>query len=92
MRPRAASPQAMELDDFIQAYEAALAQGERIDLRAFLPEPGHPLFVSVLRELIRIDLEFRWDCGQPRPLEEYRGSFPELFHDLESLHAITFEE
>ena len=67
-------------------------RGERADLKAFLPEPGHPLYGSVLREVVRVDLELHWARGQPRPLEDYRSSFPELFSDRESLHAITFEE
>ena len=46
----------------------------------------------MLRELVRIELEYNWDRGQPQPLEHYRSSFPELFRDPESLHAITFEE
>ena len=82
----------MELDDFVRAYEAAWASVERADLRAFLPGPDHPLYVSVMREVVRVDLQFRWDRGQPRPLEDYRSWFPELFSDRESLHAITFED
>jgi serine/threonine protein kinase/tetratricopeptide (TPR) repeat protein len=92
MRPSQTGPQGMELDDFILAYEAAWARGEPVDLKSFLPEPAHALYGSVLRELVRVDLEYRWDRGQPRPLEDYRNSFPELFNDGESLHAITFEE
>ncbi len=84
--------QALDLDDFIRAYEVVCARGERVDLRAFLPEPGHPLYIAVLCEAVRIELESNWDRGRPRPLEEYRSSFPELFHDRESLNAIAFEE
>ena len=60
-------PGGMELDDFIRAYEAAWDCGERADLKAFLPEPGHPLYDSVLRELVRVDLEFRWVAVNPGP-------------------------
>src|SRR5579863_4771737 len=92
MSPTVASTQEMELDDFIRAYEAAWASGEPADLKAFLPEPGHLLYGSVLREMVRVDLELRWACRQPRPLEDYRVSFPELFDDRENLDAITFED
>ncbi len=92
MRPADSNPGGIELDDFVRAYEAAWACVERADLRAFLPKPDHPLYVSVLREVVRVDLDFRWERGQPRPLEEYRNWFPELFSDRESLQAITFEE
>jgi hypothetical protein len=60
MPPADTSSGGMELDDFVRAYEAAWACVERADLRAFLPEPGHPLYVSVLRAVVRVDLQFRW--------------------------------
>ena len=92
MPPAHTGPGGMELDDFVRAYEAAWACVERADLKAFLPEPDHPLYSLVLCEVVRVDLRFRWDRGQPRSLEDYRTSFPEIFSDRESLHAITFEE
>ena len=57
MRPTGNSPQAETLDDFIRAYEAAWEGGESVDLKTFLPDPGHSLYGSVLRELVRVDLE-----------------------------------
>src|SRR5271166_3987363 len=92
MRPSGTGAPRMELDDFIRAYEEARARGDRVDLETCLPEPSDTLYGSVLRELVRIDLEYNWDSGQPRPLEHYRSSFPELFRDSESLNAIAFEE
>src|SRR5579883_923628 len=92
MRPTETSPPAGELDDFIRAYEEARTRGERLPLTAFLPEPSHPFYVAVLREVIRTDLEYGWDGGQPRPLDDYCRAFPELVRDPESLQAITFEE
>ena len=92
MSPAHTGPGGMELDDFVRAYEAAWACVERAELKAFLPERSHPLYRSVLREVVRVDLRFRWDRGQPIPLEEYRTSFPDIFSDREILHAITFEE
>jgi hypothetical protein len=49
MRPTGDSPQAVTLDDFIRAYEAAWEGGELVDLKSFLPDPGHSLYGSVLR-------------------------------------------
>jgi serine/threonine protein kinase/tetratricopeptide (TPR) repeat protein len=92
MSPEGTNWSCTELDDFIQKYEAAWARGDRLELTAFLPEPGHPLRRSVLRELVRIDLEYHWTSGQPRPLDAYRTTYPEVFDDQESLDAITFEE
>src|SRR5690242_406161 len=81
-----------DLDDFVEAYESACAGGRQADLAAFLPEPGHPLHRQVLRELVRVDLEYGWAQGRPRPLEDYRSLYPQLFQEPEDLQAVTFEE
>jgi serine/threonine protein kinase/predicted Zn-dependent protease len=92
MAQGAVDPHGMELDNFIQAYEAAQSRGEAGDLGAFLPEAGHPLYLAVLCELVRVELEFGWQQGRPRPLEEYQRRFPELFRDPRGLQEVTFEE
>ena len=62
------------------------------DLEGFLPTSEHPLYLSVLRELVRVDLEYGWQRHQPRSLEDYRRRFPALFADPASLEAVAFEE
>ncbi len=62
------------------------------ELENFLPAPTHPLRPAVLRELVRVDLEYRWQRGCPRPLDYYLGRFPALRDDPEAMHSITFEE
>jgi serine/threonine protein kinase/Tfp pilus assembly protein PilF len=85
-------PERAGLNDFIEAYEAAQARDGLADLAAFLPPPDDPLRAAVLRELVRVDLEYGWRRGRPTPLEEYQSRFPGLFADPESLQEITFEE
>ena len=80
------------LDDFIAAFEAVRVRGSAADLAEFLPERDHPLYLEVLRELVRVDLELSWEQGCPQPLKEYRRRFPELFDDQASRNAIAFEE
>ena len=92
MLPQGNNPREAELDDFLRPFEAAHSDGESVDLMAFLPEAGHPLYRTVLRELVRIDLEFHWAGGRRKALEEYEGAFPDLFRDRESLAAVAFEE
>ncbi len=82
----------MELDDYVGAYEAARAADESADLRCFAPAPGEALFLPVLRELVRVDLEIGWEQGTPRSFDEYLRRVPELARDRESLQAIAFEE
>jgi len=69
-----------DLNAFIEAYETAQALGDA-DLTNYLPAANHPLYRSVLRELIRVDLEYSWKNGNRRSLEDYQAKFPELFQD-----------
>ena len=80
------------LDDFIEPFETAQTRDGQADLAHFLPPAHHPLYLPVLRELVRIDLEYGWQRGRPLPLEDYQRRFPELFRDRPSLQAVCFEE
>ena len=81
-----------ELDDYVAAYEAARAGNDQADPAAFLPPPEHPLYGAVLPELIRVDLEYAWQSGQRRRLEDYQAAFAPLFQDPAALREIAFEE
>lgn len=81
-----------DLDRFVAAFEAARLRDGQAELARFLPDRAHPLYLSVLRELVRVDLEFGWSDGEPRSLDEYQRRFPELFDDPASRDAITFEQ
>jgi serine/threonine protein kinase/Flp pilus assembly protein TadD len=80
------------LDAFIAAFEAARECCRDVDLSGFVPPPGHPLRRPVLRELVRVDLEYGWNQGCPRALADYQRCFPELADDPEGLGEIAFEE
>src|ERR1700745_146444 len=87
-----APPSWEEIDPFIEAFERSYATQGRADLAAFLPEPGHPHYLAVLRELVRADLEFTWTCGARRRAEAYVAAFPALRADPSALCAVAFEE
>src|SRR4051794_19506474 len=76
----------------VEAYEAALARDGQADLAGYAPAPDHPEQLSILCELVRVDLEHQWRRGRPPLLESYRTLFPEVFDDPELLHAMAFEE
>lgn len=80
------------VDPYVDAYEAAQERDGRADLADYLPEPAHPLFMAVLCELVRVDLEYGWMRGRPRRLEEYRCDFPDLFRDPKVVRQVAFEE
>src|SRR5947208_15689751 len=82
----------VEGEALVEAFDNAYLADVGTDLAAFLPPPGHPHRLSVLEELVRIDLEHHWAGGLPRWIEEYRSHFPELFADPRALAAIAVEE
>ena len=57
-----------ELDDFVREFELAYARDGRAEIAEFLPPRGHPLRETLLRELIRVDLEYGWETG-PTPCD-----------------------
>src|SRR4051812_35803210 len=92
MVPDTDSRQRAGLDDFIEAFEEAQARGLAADLADFLPREGHPLYPQVLRELVRVDLEYGWARGRPPLRGEYRRRFPALFAAPAAARDIAFEE
>ena len=85
-------PNRDELDDFVRAFEQAYSRDGHAEIAKFLPPRDHPLYATVLCELIRLDLEFGWERGCPKTLSEYQRVFPELQRDRDALRAIAFEE
>jgi serine/threonine protein kinase/tetratricopeptide (TPR) repeat protein len=78
--------------EIVEAYEAALAHGDPAEVADFAPPPYHPERLSILCELVRVDLEHGWEQGRPRRLEEYRALFPAVFEDANLVHAMAYEE
>jgi serine/threonine protein kinase/Flp pilus assembly protein TadD len=82
----------LDLDAFIEDFETAWARRGEADLADFLPPRQAPLYLEVLCELIRVDLELRWQKGSPRSLDDYERAFPEAFENSETRGQIVFEE
>jgi serine/threonine protein kinase/tetratricopeptide (TPR) repeat protein len=89
--PLTSLQQQSDLDEFVAAFEAAASQGQA-DLRTFLPERDHPLYLEVLAELVRVDLELTWGQGRGRRLEDYAREFPQLFTNRTAVGQLAFEE
>jgi serine/threonine protein kinase/predicted Zn-dependent protease len=92
MSQSVAPPPAEFIDGVVRAFESARARDPRADLTGYLPAPAHPLYQVIVRELVRIDIEFGWSQGGPRPLDEYRARYPDVFGDPAALREIAFEE
>src|SRR5262249_47182167 len=86
------SPSGSDLDAYVEAFESAQAAMGHADVTAFAPPEDHPEYLNVVCELVRVDLEHRWERGEAKPIEEYEREFPALFRDRERLGAIAFEE
>jgi eukaryotic-like serine/threonine-protein kinase len=82
----------LELDGWLERFESAAARDASADPADFLPDPEHPKYLSALRELLRLDLEFAWSRGDDRRIEEYKARFPLLFKDPSALAEVALEE
>ncbi len=82
----------LNLDHCIDAFEEARQIDSDIDLANFLPPKEHPRYLSLLAELIRVEMEQDWTDGSPRSLATYCKRFPELSRHPRILQEIAFEE
>ncbi|MDB5350335.1 MAG: tetratricopeptide repeat protein [Planctomycetota bacterium] len=80
------------LDEVIEAYEKAQARDGHADLAAFLPRPDQPGYLTILCELVRVDMEYSWRRDRPNRLEAYEARFPVLFRDPIRAREVAFEE
>ena len=82
----------LKVDELIEAFERAWANDAAPEIMNFLPAPDHPHRRETLLELVRVDLELRWQNGCPITLDEYRIKFPQLLSNSESFSLVAFEE
>jgi serine/threonine protein kinase len=82
-RPLAAEPATLALNALVERADALIVawQGDDLppDLNQFLPAEPPELRQLALKELIKIDLEYRWHHHElPKQVEEYVEEFPDL--------------
>jgi serine/threonine protein kinase len=61
----------------VQAFEAAWKKGERPSIARYLPADSS-VKTAALIELVHLDLERRFDAGEPRLVASYLAEFPVL--------------
>ncbi len=83
---------ATELDSIVEAYEQARAEGQSVALRRFLPTADSDSYRDVALELMRVDLEYSWQSGNPRRLDEYLAEHGDVLADRAALAALAYEE
>lgn len=80
------------IDRAVEEFEASWAGGLQPDLDDFLPGVADPFYDETLVELIRVDIELRWERGCHHPLEYYIARYPCLKQSPERLCPIAFED
>jgi serine/threonine protein kinase/tetratricopeptide (TPR) repeat protein len=91
MTPSPKLPTWVHINQVVEEFEAARFQQFEADLADFLPDPEAPNYLTVLTELIRVDMEYRWRDGRCQ-VEEYLHRFPVLRDAPGALRQIALEE
>jgi serine/threonine protein kinase len=75
----------------VDAYETESANGFP-DLRQFVDRAAPKFRAAALAELVKVDLERRWNAGHRRRVEEYLRDYPELSASGDALADIVQQE
>jgi len=76
----------------VEAFELVLEVSPDADLAHHLPPVEHPLYLAVLSELIRVDLEHAWNHGRRKRIADYTARFPTILTNPVMLEGVAFEE
>lgn len=82
----------IDVDDVVDAYETARSRDGHATIADHLPPAGHPRYLAILCELIRVELEYDWQGHVAKPLEHYRTIYPALFEDPDLVQDMAYEE
>src|SRR3954453_3776325 len=82
---------AIDLDDFVEAYELACESGANPDLANFFPAFDHPQRPEAIVELLRVDLEYAWRKGIRDRLDQQVARFASLL-DPQQLAEVAYED
>ncbi|MCX7425088.1 MAG: protein kinase [Planctomycetia bacterium] len=69
------------LEKAVDALEESWQTSGEADLTQLVPPPDDPLYSQALVQLIKIDQEYRYRAGFPKPLEAYLDEWPGLTAD-----------
>ncbi len=85
-------PFPLDVDPYVQAYEAARRETGHARMRDHLPSATDPSHPQALAEMIRVDIEYGWADGRPKRVADYLAEFPELAGHARLIHELAFEE
>ena len=76
----------------VEAFEVALNADPEADLGTFLPDAGDSIYLPLLGELIRVDLERSWQTGRCLRVPHYAAHYPAVLEESVLLRVVAFEE
>ncbi len=80
------------VDEFVERYEMARARDGDVQWAAFLPDRTDAEYQTIGLELMRVDLECRWERGLPVSVQDYRATHADLLRDPGAIRELAFEE
>lgn len=82
-----------QLEQIVEEFERAQRAGQSPEIAAYSARVPAAERADIVVELIRSDIEFRWENGlRSRDIETYRQEFPQVFVDSDRLRDIAFED
>lgn len=81
-----------EINDRVESFVEQFLRGQKPKIESFLPPNNHPLYMVILCELLRVDLEQHWKHESTSPLLDYQQCYPALFADPDLVEQLTYEE
>ncbi|MCA9050506.1 MAG: hypothetical protein KDA89_17335, partial [Planctomycetaceae bacterium] len=90
--PDPGTTEQITVDTCVEAYESACAENGTADVRQCLPDRSHPEFRKIVVELLRVDLEYRWNAGQTNRFEQHLADFPDVLKYASAKSQLAFED
>ena len=73
------------IDRLCDRFESAYQQGERPEIAGWLEEVGEPLRPVLLRELLKLDIDYRGRAGEVLDVAELQAQFPQYRDVVEAV-------
>jgi predicted Ser/Thr protein kinase len=86
------SPEWTAIAEQVDAYESDSVDGKFPDLRPYAERVDPALRGAVMVELVKVDMERRWQAGQHRMVEDYLSEYPELSGSDVSIEDLVRQE
>lgn len=80
------------LNFFVEEFESARERHPKVDVAEFLPSEDDKHYAVIGAELLRVDLQVRWERGNPLSLPEYERRFGQILTNRDHFSDLAFED